>query len=193
MIRFASGAAIYEHDVVSWTAPDVTRIDEPFTGPKGASSTASWTGTAPPCCGSDAGLPASSSRWPRRRRRTCRCSASSGTWPTWNGPGPASASAVSRCPGCMTARTRPSSTPTRAGPRPTSRSSPRNATWRARRWPGHRWRMSSPAGVAARCRCAGSTHMIEEYARHNGHADLLRQRIDGATGTVDPPDLPAAQ
>jgi uncharacterized damage-inducible protein DinB len=25
-------------------------------------------------------------------------------------------------------------------------------------------------------------HMIEEYSRHNGHADLLRQRIDGATG-----------
>jgi uncharacterized damage-inducible protein DinB len=24
-------------------------------------------------------------------------------------------------------------------------------------------------------------HMIEEYARHNGHADLLRQAIDGAT------------
>lgn len=26
------------------------------------------------------------------------------------------------------------------------------------------------------------THMIEEYARHNGHADLLRERIDGAVG-----------
>ncbi|GII91541.1 DinB family protein [Sinosporangium siamense] len=26
-------------------------------------------------------------------------------------------------------------------------------------------------------------HMIEEYARHNGHADLLRERIDGAVGT----------
>jgi uncharacterized damage-inducible protein DinB len=26
-------------------------------------------------------------------------------------------------------------------------------------------------------------HMIEEYARHNGHADLLRERIDGVTGT----------
>jgi len=26
------------------------------------------------------------------------------------------------------------------------------------------------------------THMIEEYARHNGHADLLRERIDGVTG-----------
>jgi hypothetical protein len=25
-------------------------------------------------------------------------------------------------------------------------------------------------------------HMIEEYARHNGHADLIRQRLDGATG-----------
>ncbi|MFE2375714.1 DinB family protein [Streptomyces sp. NPDC059398] len=26
------------------------------------------------------------------------------------------------------------------------------------------------------------THMIEEYARHNGHADLLRECIDGVTG-----------
>jgi uncharacterized damage-inducible protein DinB len=25
-------------------------------------------------------------------------------------------------------------------------------------------------------------HMIEEYARHSGHADLLRERIDGTTG-----------
>ena len=25
-------------------------------------------------------------------------------------------------------------------------------------------------------------HMIEEYARHNGHADLLRETIDGTTG-----------
>jgi uncharacterized damage-inducible protein DinB len=25
-------------------------------------------------------------------------------------------------------------------------------------------------------------HRIEEYARHNGHADLLRERIDGVTG-----------
>ncbi|MFB7654411.1 MULTISPECIES: DinB family protein [unclassified Streptomyces] len=26
------------------------------------------------------------------------------------------------------------------------------------------------------------THMIEEYARHNGHADLIRECLDGATG-----------
>ena len=25
-------------------------------------------------------------------------------------------------------------------------------------------------------------HMLQEYARHNGHADLLRERIDGARG-----------
>jgi Protein of unknown function (DUF664) len=25
-------------------------------------------------------------------------------------------------------------------------------------------------------------HMIDEYARHNGHADLIRELIDGATG-----------
>jgi uncharacterized damage-inducible protein DinB len=27
------------------------------------------------------------------------------------------------------------------------------------------------------------THMIEEYARHNGHADLIREAIDGVTGS----------
>lgn len=26
------------------------------------------------------------------------------------------------------------------------------------------------------------THMIAEYARHTGHADLIRERIDGSTG-----------
>ena len=25
-------------------------------------------------------------------------------------------------------------------------------------------------------------HLIEEYARHLGHADLLREQIDGVTG-----------
>jgi hypothetical protein len=25
-------------------------------------------------------------------------------------------------------------------------------------------------------------HMIEEYARHNGHADMIRERVDGVTG-----------
>ena len=27
-----------------------------------------------------------------------------------------------------------------------------------------------------------SCHMIEEYARHNGHADLLREAVDGTVG-----------
>ena len=25
-------------------------------------------------------------------------------------------------------------------------------------------------------------HLVEEYARHNGHADILRESIDGVTG-----------
>ena len=25
-------------------------------------------------------------------------------------------------------------------------------------------------------------HMIEEYTRHNSHADLMREHVDGATG-----------
>jgi Protein of unknown function (DUF664) len=29
-------------------------------------------------------------------------------------------------------------------------------------------------------------HMIGEYARHNGHADLIRERIDGVTGDWPP-------
>ncbi|MFM6848674.1 MAG: DUF664 domain-containing protein [Terrabacter sp.] len=32
--------------------------------------------------------------------------------------------------------------------------------------------------------------MIEEYARHTGHADLLREQVDGATGEGAPPDFP---
>jgi hypothetical protein len=27
-------------------------------------------------------------------------------------------------------------------------------------------------------------HMIDEYARHNGHADLLRELVDGTTGLL---------
>ncbi len=29
-------------------------------------------------------------------------------------------------------------------------------------------------------------HMLEEYARHNGHADFLRERLDGTTGDFVP-------
>jgi hypothetical protein len=25
-------------------------------------------------------------------------------------------------------------------------------------------------------------HLLEEYARHNGHADLIREQIDGTVG-----------
>jgi len=38
-----------------------------------------------------------------------------------------------------------------------------------------------PDGRAASLRWI-LVHMIEEYARHNGHADLLRESVDGQTG-----------
>ena len=38
-----------------------------------------------------------------------------------------------------------------------------------------------PSGEAVSLRWI-LVHMIEEYARHNGHADLLREAIDGQTG-----------
>ncbi len=39
--------------------------------------------------------------------------------------------------------------------------------WRDGRTPGLRWIL---------------VHMVEEYARHVGHADLLREQVDGSTG-----------
>lgn len=39
--------------------------------------------------------------------------------------------------------------------------------------------------MSARCMV---NHMIEEYSRHNGHADLIRERIDGQTGDFPPPE-----
>ncbi|MGH3473136.1 MAG: DinB family protein [Nocardioidaceae bacterium] len=40
---------------------------------------------------------------------------------------------------------------------------------------------ASSSGEAFRLRWI-MLHMIEEYARHNGHADLIRESIDGETG-----------
>ena len=42
-------------------------------------------------------------------------------------------------------------------------------------------RVAEPTGESWSLRWI-ATHMIEEYARHNGHADLLRERVDGTTG-----------
>ena len=42
-------------------------------------------------------------------------------------------------------------------------------------------RRTWPSGEAPSIRWI-LVHMIEEYARHNGHADLLREAVDGQTG-----------
>ncbi|MGW3608511.1 DinB family protein [Micromonospora sp. NPDC005163] len=61
--------------------------------------------------------------------------------------------------------------------------------WRAEVDFAERFVEASDLGVQGRQR-KGNTivlrellvHMIEEYARHNGHADLFRERIDGRVG-----------
>ena len=40
---------------------------------------------------------------------------------------------------------------------------------------------AGPAGAEASVRWMWQ-HLVEEYARHNGHADLLREAIDGSAG-----------
>jgi hypothetical protein len=53
--------------------------------------------------------------------------------------------------------------------------------------PAHRGRLPLPGrprppekGETATLRWV-LVHMVEEYARHAGHADLIRQSVDGAT------------
>jgi len=47
--------------------------------------------------------------------------------------------------------------------------------------PGQLARQAWPDGRAPSLRWI-LCHMIEEYARHNGHADLIRESLDGQTG-----------
>ena len=47
--------------------------------------------------------------------------------------------------------------------------------------PGQLSRQAWPDGRAPSLRWI-LCHMIEEYARHNGHADLIRESLDGQTG-----------
>jgi hypothetical protein len=64
-----------------------------------------------------------------------------------------------------------------------SRRRPSRSTWwvasavakRVPRAPGHQ-------GCPLERRCVPAFVMIDEYARHNGHADFLREGIDGTVG-----------
>lgn len=63
------------------------------------------------------------------------------------------------------------------------------ATWKSEIAKAERWLAAEPdlgARVAVHDETASVrdilVHVIEEYARHAGHADLLRECIDGRTG-----------
>jgi uncharacterized damage-inducible protein DinB len=181
--RFASGAAIYDHDVVSWTAPDVTRIDEPFTG-------------------SERGILAGFLDW-HRSTLLWKCAGLTGQQLALAPVPPSNLS--------LLGIVRHMADMERAWFRIRFRGEPlprpydyEDAAFE------HTDPAQAEADFAAfteECDLARKavalasldeeftgggrtmslrwvyTHMIEEYARHNGHADLLRQRIDGATGS----------
>jgi len=50
------------------------------------------------------------------------------------------------------------------------------------RCPGTARRPGLPTSSSKVALRAVLIHMVEGYARHNGHADLLRERIDGRVG-----------
>ena len=64
---------------------------------------------------------------------------------------------------------------------------PRRAPWESVDWSAdadwdwHSAKNDTPDGRSPSLRLI-LTHMIEKYARHNGHADLIRESIDGSVG-----------
>ena len=140
------------------------------------------------CSGLDAAGLARAARWSRPR---CRCSDCSGTWPdverTWFRSFMAGQDAPSR----FSSREDPDGDFDGARPDEAVVAE----AWRA--WREEIAFADSFVAAAPGLELLGKkddawrgkmslrwvlTHMIEEYARHNGHADLLRERIDGAVG-----------
>jgi hypothetical protein len=183
-IWLASRVAIYEHDVVSWTAPDVIRIDEPFTGPERGvldgfldwhRATLLWkcaglTGeqlvlaSVPPSNLSLLGIVRHMADMERawfrirfRREPLARLYDHEDAAFEQADPARAEEDFAAFTGECDRAR------------KAVARASLDDE-------------FTGGRGLTLSLRWV-YTHMIEEYARHNGHADLLRQRIDGATGS----------
>ncbi|MFF8643056.1 DUF664 domain-containing protein [Streptomyces sp. NPDC015345] len=114
-----------------------------------------------------------------KRGRQKRCSGSSGTPPTWSATGcsvSTSGTGRRRSGPPRVTPPRPSSPPAgRPTPRRTNRSRPGTTSEQrapvrpdtADKPPSRRWTL---------------THLIEETARHAGHADVLRELADGTAG-----------
>ena len=89
----------------------------------------------------------------------------------------------SRYPTCTTdpmPRTRTSKRPTRPAPRRTLSATGPSAGPSIPRWRARSWTRPSPSARTISVRWMWQ-HLVEEYARHNGHADLIREAIDGST------------
>ena len=106
-------------------------------------------------------------------------------WRGWSGPGFASgpeASSWSRCTTPLSARTPTSTTSTRPRQKPRSLDCRANGKLCDEAVAGMAFEDTFDHRGEAYSLRMTYVHMIAEYARHNGHADLLREAIDGTTG-----------
>ena len=123
----------------------------------------------------------------RCRRRRSPCSPWCGTWPRWSGPGSA---------GCSRITARPWSGPTKidfqaAYDASASTRAEAFAAWEAEVETSRRIERAAESldlsGYQPRWEEDVSLrlvmmHVLLEYARHNGHADFLREGVDGTVG-----------
>jgi uncharacterized damage-inducible protein DinB len=182
--RFAAGAAIYEYDVMSLAAPAVTRIDEPFTAP-------------------ERGILEGFLDW-HRSTLLWKCAGLTGEQLALASVAPSNLSLlgivrhmadVERAWFRIRFRGEPlprlydcedaafvHADPARAEADFTAFTEECDLARKAVASASLDDEFTGGRGRTLSLRCV-YTHMIEEYARHNGHADLMRQRIDGATGS----------
>ena len=117
----------------------------------------------------------------------CRCSGWSGTWPRWSAPGSGGCSTGRTCrwSGRRTGDFQAAYDAADAAPEEAF------AAWQAEIAIARDIEAAAPSldvtGVDRRSGDEYSLrrvllHLIQEYARHNGHADLIREGIDGVTG-----------
>ena len=121
------------------------------------------------------------------RRRRSACTAWCGTSPGWSAGGSASSSPARPCRCSSTLTTSRTWTSTFGDdPDPVADL----ATWRPECAAAREVVAARDLDATGTRRRDGSlitvrfvlAHLIAEYARHNGHADLLRERLDGRTG-----------
>ena len=144
---------------------------------------AGWSSTARRWCSSAKASTTRDARRGRWPRRCSRCTGWSGTWPRSSATGSDACSPSRSAAFWFTQRRRQRARPARRRGLGADL-----AAWQAECERADRSRPTTrldDTGLRRGQPCSLRwiyVHMIEEYARHNGHADLIRELVDGAVG-----------